>query len=126
MMDIQENFDRHKKLAQDIYQAVAEKEESVMASGFCQRINEMISDFDKTLDQEHEVGIRLVSFGQEIIFHAERIGYFNPSLITFSGLLDDGSPVELVQHVSQISFLLMAVKRLHPEKHKIGFKSDGE
>jgi hypothetical protein len=93
------------------------------ASEFHQRLIEMICDFDKELDQEHEVGMRLVTFGQAITFHVSDIGYYNPSLIQFYGKLEDGSNVELIQHVSQISFLLMAVKRLDPStpKPRIGF-----
>lgn len=37
-----------------------------LASEFHKRLVQMINDFDKNLDQEHEVGMRLVSFGKEI------------------------------------------------------------
>lgn len=77
---------------------------------------EMITKFDKTLDSEYEVGVKLVSFGQTVTFHVTKLGYYNPSLIRFFGLLEDGSPVELIQHVSQISFLLMALKRINPKE----------
>lgn len=51
------------------------------------------------------------------------VGFLNLSLIVFKGALDNGNPVELVQHVSQLSFLLVAVKRVDPNqpKRKIGF-----
>lgn len=96
-----------------------------LASEFYNRLVEMIKDFDGKLDHDLEVGIRLVSFGQTVQFHIEDLGYYDPSLIRFHGRLDDGSKVELIQHVSQISFLLMAVKRLNPEEPKrpIGFES---
>lgn len=98
-----------------------------LASEFHDRLVKMINDFDATLDQEHEVGMRLVSYGQTVQFHVEDLGYYNPSLIRFYGRTEDGSRVELIQHVSQISFLLLAVKRLNPEEPKrpIGF-SDSE
>jgi hypothetical protein len=98
------------------------------ADQFCQRLIETINEFDKRLDQEHEVGMKLVTFGQAIKFHVHAIGYTNPSLIRFYGVLEDGSPVELIQHVSQISFLLMAVKRLNPEepKKQIGFTKENQ
>lgn len=99
-----------------------------LASEFYERLVNMITEFDDELDNEHEVGIRLVSFGQNVTFHVTNLGYYNPSLIRFYGNLEDGSPVELIQHVSQISFLLMSVKRLNPEepKKRIGFLSDDE
>lgn len=83
----------------------------------------MINDFQKELDDQHEVGARLVTFGEKITLHIEDIGYWNPSLIRFYGRLDDGSPVELVQHVSQISILLVKMQRKNLDKPKrpIGF-----
>ncbi|WP_445301606.1 DUF6173 family protein [Microcoleus sp. MOSTC5] len=41
----------------------------------------------------------------------------------FYGLTDNGERVELIQHISQISFLLIALPRLEPTlpKKKIGF-----
>lgn len=93
------------------------------ASDFCEKLVARMNEFDKTLDQEHQVAMRLVSFGQDITFHVTHLGYSNPSLISFYGVLDDGTAVELVQHVSQISFLMMAVERLDPDEPKkpIGF-----
>jgi hypothetical protein len=94
------------------------------ASDFQESLIEWINDFDSTLDQDHEVGVRLVSFGQTVVFHLNNIGYWNPSLISFQGITNDGEPVELIQHVSQISILLMKLNRLDPSKpkKKIGFR----
>ncbi|WP_223145704.1 DUF6173 family protein [Bacillus sp. CH30_1T] len=101
---------------------------SNLASEFHSRLVEMINEFDDGLDPSQEVGMRLVSFGQTVQFHVEDIGYYNPSLIQFFGRTDSGDKIELIQHVSQISFLLMAVKRLDPEKPKkrIGFSEEGQ
>jgi hypothetical protein len=98
------------------------------ASEFYKRLASWISAFDAKLDQAHEVGVRLVSFGQNITFHLGNIGYSNPSLISFSGVTEDGSPVELIQHVSQISVLLMRVPRKDPTapKRPIGFSVEAE
>jgi hypothetical protein len=84
---------------------------------------QQIRRFEQTLDKEHEVGMQLVCFGQSIQFSVARMGYMNPSIIWFDGGLPDGSNVQLVQHVNQISFLLIAVKRQDPERPKslIGF-----
>jgi hypothetical protein len=98
------------------------------ASEFYQRLQKWISNFDATLDEQHEVGVRLVSFGQTFVFHLEALGYWNPSLIFFSGKTEAGEPVELIQHVSQISILLMKLPRKDPTKPKrlIGFGSAEE
>lgn len=99
--------------------------EANYASEFYKRLTKWITDFDATLDQAHEVGVRLVSFGQSVVFSLQSMGFWNPSLITFSGVMDDGSPVELIQHVTQISVLLMKLPRADPSKPKrpIGFTS---
>jgi len=98
---------------------------SNFASEFHHRLVNWINDFHKELDEEHEVGVRLVNFGQSITFHIENIGFSNPSLISFSGRTENGEPVELIQHVTQISMLLMKMKRAKPEEPKrpIGFAS---
>lgn len=97
--------------------------EQGVASEFYKRIVKWINDFDKSLDEEHEVGVRLVNFGQSVIFHLDGIGYWNPFLISFSGRTEDGQPVELIQHVNQISILLMKLPRKNPDQPKrpIGF-----
>ena len=89
-----------------------------LASEFHKRLVEWVNDFDKSLDQDHEVGVRLVNFGQAVTFHLRDIGYWNPSLISFSGYTEQGEPVELIQHVSQISILLLKVKRQDPSQPK--------
>jgi hypothetical protein len=96
-----------------------------LASEFHHRLINWINDFHKTLDDEHEVGAQLVNFGQSVTFHIEDISYWNPSLISFIGKNENGEPVELVQHVTQISILLVAMKRenIGQPKMPIGFAS---
>jgi len=100
---------------------VAERENR--ASAFYKRLVEWINEFEKSLDPEHEVGVRLVSFGPEVVFHLTDITYWNPSLIRFDGTLDNGSPVQLMQHVTQISVLLTSVPRT---RDRIGFRAEEE
>jgi hypothetical protein len=100
-----------------------------LASEFYKRLVEWINNFDKSLDETEEVGVRLVNFGQALTFHLQDMSYYNPSLISFQGTTDNGEPVELIQHVSQISILLQKVKRkdLTTPKKPIGFiQSDEE
>ncbi|WP_267411858.1 DUF6173 family protein [Pantoea sp. GM_Pan_4] len=93
------------------------------ANEFHRRLIVWINNFHKDLGDEFEVGGQLASFGRIIEFHFTNIGYWDPSLISFIGVLEDGSPVELVQHVSQINVLLIKKKRLNLEQPKrpIGF-----
>ncbi|HEY8401165.1 MAG TPA: DUF6173 family protein [Cytophagaceae bacterium] len=86
-------------------------------------IREAIIEFEKSLDQEHEVAIKLAAFGQTILMNITDIGYSNPCLIHFYGTVN-GNEAELIQHVSQLNFLLMAVPKAEPEKppRRIGFR----
>jgi len=96
------------------------------ASEFYRRLVTWISEFDASLDPAHEVGVRLVAFGQAIVFRLDDLNYWDPSLISFKGHTDDGQPVELIQHVSQISILLTRLPRADPAapKRPIGFNAD--
>ena len=97
--------------------------EDNQASEFHKRLATWIEEFNQGLDQQHEVGVRLVNFGQTVVFHLDSIGYWNPSLILFQGTTQEGQPVELIQHVSQISILLTRLPRKDPNqpRRKIGF-----
>lgn len=86
-----------------------------------ENVRKYIEDFERGLDTEHEVGLRIASFGGVVFFHAEAIGFARPDLVTFIGTTDEGDRVQLVQHYSQLSFLLKAVKKQQPEARRIGF-----
>ncbi len=103
---------------------VAVSVEENLASEFHKRLKKWISEFDASLDQAHEVGVGLVNFGRAVTFALEEMGYWNPSLIAFSGRNEDGEPVELIQHVNQISMLLVRLPRKNPDEPKpqIGFQ----
>lgn len=97
-------------------------EDHNLADAFYDRLTSYIIDFEKELKPEEEVGARLVSFGETIIIHIDNLGYWNPSLICFYGRDNNDREVQLIQHVSQISVLLMKVPRTNPERERIGFK----
>ena len=103
---------------------VAVSVEENLASEFHKRLKKWISEFDASLDQAHEVGVGLVNFGRAVTFALEEMSYWNPSLIAFIGRNEDGDPVELIQHVNQISMLLVRLPRKNPDdpKPRIGFQ----
>lgn len=104
-------------------EAIKESHTIELASDFFKKLSHYMDEFDKSLNQEHEVGIKLVNFGQTVQFTVHNIGYYNPKLICFYGEMPDGSAIQLIQHVNQINFLLTAVNRKNPEEPKrpIGF-----
>ncbi|NTU49830.1 MAG: hypothetical protein HGA87_02885 [Desulfobulbaceae bacterium] len=90
------------------------------------RLMDYINKFEKELDSEHEVGVRLVSFGQAFSFHVNNIGYWGPDLITFYGENDQGESLQLIQNISQLSFLLIGVKKSKEKARRIGFELEME
>lgn len=106
---MKENF---KRLSRDYY----------MADYQYEKLMEEIGTFESNLDDEHEIALKLASFGESVTIAVTNIGYYNPSLIVFDGIVN-GNPATLIQHVNQLSFLMIAVKKSEPERppHRIGF-----
>ena len=96
------------------------------ASDFHERLVKWINDYEATLDPNTDVGARLVTFGQAVTIHLTDIGYWNPALIRFDGIGEDGRPVQLIQHVSQISVLLTSVPKQGDAPRRIGFTKPQE
>lgn len=85
-------------------------------------LKKSIAEFENGLNDEQEVALQLASFGQSVVMQVTDIGYSNPSLIHFYGYVN-GARAELIQHLSQLSFLLTVVPKSDPEKpaRRIGF-----
>lgn len=91
-----------------------------------QTVAKLIRVFEESLDEEHEVGARLVSHASGSVFHIEDMGYWGPDLITFSGTDETGQRVQLIQNVTQISILLLALKKRGATAQRVGFKLAAE
>ena len=95
-----------------------------LADTMYERLAQQISDFQDELDDEHEVGALLASFGSTILIHIKNIGYHNPHLMILYGEDDKGREVRLLQHLSQTNILLVAVKPVKGPPKRIGFIQD--
>ena len=83
---------------------------------------ECIYEFEKSLDDDHEVGARLLSFASEVTFYIQDVRYYDPHMITFCGSKENGEKLQLIQHVSQLSVFLVPIKKRSEEPVRIGFK----
>lgn len=84
-------------------------------------IKKYILDFQKSLDNEHDVGVMLTNFGSTMLMQVTAIGYEKSVLMVFKGYVD-GRESTLIQHVSQLNFLLTSIpKAPDVPKRKIGF-----
>lgn len=84
-----------------------------------------VKDFQASLPENYELGIQLANFGGEKALHVRGMGFKNPNVIEFYGLLDGDKQIVVVQHVSQLNFLLIAVPPVpEQEPYRIGFAAD--
>ncbi len=88
-------------------------------------IIQKIKNFEETLDKDHEVGMYLTSFNKEILLAVNKISWELPDLLCFTGTVN-GSPAQLVQHVTQLNFLLTSCQKpdLKKPARRIGFDRD--
>jgi hypothetical protein len=114
-------FDQERlhKMMSGIHEHRHQQENPVI--GVFKSLGEYVRAFEAELDDDHEVGARLVSFGNAIQIHVQSIGFTAPFLITFSGVTEKGDSVRLIQHVSQLSFLLVSLKKMSDKPYRIGF-----
>jgi len=89
----------------------------------CRAVQSSIEQFEATLDAEHEVAIRLASFGVSEEFRAEEIRFSPSHVVTFHGYTESGEKVQLVQHVSQVNLLLKAARKLNETPTRVAFQN---
>jgi hypothetical protein len=82
-----------------------------------------IKNFEDQLDDAHEVAM---GFAGDVagVIRIEGIGYFDPDLVTFYGIDEDGTRTQLIQHVARLSVMLRALPRPAEteEPRRIGFR----
>lgn len=82
-----------------------------------------IQRYQTNLPDEEDVAMMLVQFGQSTTILVKGIGYSGYNLVCFHGEDTEGKPLELIQHVQQLNFLLTVVPKPVPgvPKRQIGF-----
>lgn len=101
----------------------AEITKASVAEAVARRLYSAVIAYQQSLPDEEDVAVQLVQFNHATTICVERIGYIGVNLIVFWGKDPAGKPIELIQHVNQLSFLLMVVPKPEPElpKRQIGF-----
>ncbi len=69
-----------------------------------------IRNFESELDAEQEIAMGFAS-DETGVLRIEGLGFFEPDIITFYGRDDEGAKTQLIQHVSQLSVTLRAVRK---------------
>ncbi len=87
------------------------------------RLSKLIEDFEKGLDNDEEIGARIVGLPGDGTMSIEDVGFWGPDFILFTGKNADGKPVRLIQHYGQINVLLDVRRRPEErEARRIGFQ----
>lgn len=88
-----------------------------------QRLILYIRNFEKRLDNEHEVAMGFTG-GDAGLLRIEGIGYFDPDIVTFYGRDASGTRTQLIQHVTQLNVFLRALPKPAeaPAPKRIGFR----
>lgn len=88
-----------------------------------ERIILYIQNFEKQLDNDHEVGVGFTG-GDAGVIRIEGLGYYDPDIVTFYGTNEAGMKTQLIQHVTQLNVMLMASPKHidQAQPNRIGFK----
>lgn len=106
---------RFKSLAE----VLADHERAKSAGAVIEHVLTQVRDFEASLDDQHEVAIHLVSFGQALSIRVREVGFIEPSIVIFAGLNTESEEVRLIQHFHQLSFLLWKAPRLQPDLPRV-------
>lgn len=106
----------------DLDQKQALLEGRFAAQEMFQFLRARMAGFEKNLPEDYEMGVKLANYGMAAEIHVRGMGFQNPSIIEFYGVMGDGAEVILVQHIAQLNFMLLAVKPMPEAKpFRIGF-----
>ena len=84
-------------------------------------IKDYVLKYQESLDPDKDVALLLTHFGNSILMEVTHIGYEESVLVVFKGFVN-GKESVLIQHVSQLNFLLTSVdKAPDVPKRTIGF-----
>ncbi|WP_281825873.1 hypothetical protein [Jannaschia rubra] len=88
-----------------------------------QRVILYLKAFEETLDDSQVIAMAFAG-GPAGVLRIQGVGFHAPDLVTFSGMDEAGQMAQVIQHVSQLSLLLRAMKKPadQPVPERIGFR----
>ena len=111
-------------------QAVQKRQEELAgrfdARDILEYLSDRISRFESSLGQAEEIGLQLANFGLATQIHIRSISFRNPNLIEFHGVDLQNQATILVQHISQLNLMLIAMKPIEEVPYRIGFSLNGQ
>lgn len=92
-----------------------------MAEYAVKAIHKEIADFEASLDAEHELGMPVAGGPSGLCVHVRKVYRYGNDKLVFAGVDNDQNPVRLIQHLTQLNLLMMAVPKIGPVATRIGF-----
>lgn len=112
-------------LGQVQYDSFYENAIMVIRPAIEKQIKAFEAELEKLDDPYLYVGLRLTVFGQHRLILVQKIEFEDPFLVIFHGIGEDGVMLKLIQHISQLNFLLESSKRGGNDLRKpIGFSPE--
>jgi hypothetical protein len=96
-----------------------------MAEYAVKAIYEEIADFESTLNSDYEIGMPVVGGPAGLCVHVREVYRFGTDKLVFVGIDSDQKPVRLIQHLSQLNFLMLAAPKIGAVAVRIGFHEPG-
>lgn len=87
------------------------------------RLVEEIKTFEANIGADKECAMRLTSFGNAT-FQIHEIILNGADIFSFTGKDENGHPILLLQHYTQLSFLLTEKPKSEEVARRIGFRTD--
>lgn len=106
MKILQQNQQNNQKIIE-----AAKVQSDCTAEQIAHYLFEEIKNFQIKLNETEDIAMAVVQFNQEELLLVDYIGYIGYNLIRFSGKDSKSNPKEIVQHVSQLNFLLTVVPK---------------
>ena len=93
-----------------------------------QKLYEALCSYQELLPDEDDMVLAVAHFGETVNIIVNKVGYIGYNLIVFYGEDSYGKPQKLIQHISQLDFLLSAQPKEIPEapRRQIGFQTESE
>lgn len=83
-----------------------------------------INELHRSLDNDHEVGIKINHLGKQVVFYIDHIAHQNQAMIYFKGHTESGKLVHFVKPTSELSIELQSLQRRSTDTTKLPFGFD--
>ena len=93
-----------------------------------QRLARCIAQFEETCADEQEIGVRLVADNTPGALYLRELFYYEPNILLFHGINENGEVMQLIQDASQLNVLLVPLDKRdeHPVRLSSKLQNDPE